>query len=68
MTYKCKLCGGDHVRAHRLREGERIEEGNFVADSHSSAHQRTCLNQLRAICYMLKYCHTIRNSGMMAKK
>lgn len=36
VTGKCKLCGGDHVRAHRLREGEKMEEGYFIPDSNSS--------------------------------
>jgi len=40
VTRKCKLCGGEHVRVHRLRKGERLERGYFIAGSHSSTNNK----------------------------
>lgn len=32
VTRECKLCGGEHVGTHKLRDGERVERWYFVKE------------------------------------
>jgi hypothetical protein len=41
MTQKCKLCGGEHMGAHKLREGEEIGERVFYFSSCTRGYKIT---------------------------